>query len=87
MSLALSSLSYDPPAPPSVERRPASPDVAASNTQNAQISVDAEAGPDPYAQIDSLLASLRDLTLGGASLKSASTTAQANSAYAAIARD
>jgi len=96
LSLALSSLSYNLAAVPSVERRPASPDVAASETraQVASRATDVDAsetdtgtGQDPYAQIDALLASLRDLTLGGAKLDTASTTSQANAAYAAYARD
>ncbi|WP_166141353.1 hypothetical protein [Methylosinus sp. RM1] len=86
VSLALSSISsYSLPTVPSVERRPSTPDVAAVDAQRAQNSsrADAEAGSDPYAQIDALLASLRDLTLGGAKLDSASTTSRANAAYAA----
>ncbi|MBG0809444.1 hypothetical protein IY145_08635 [Methylosinus sp. H3A] len=96
MSLALSSLFYSLPAVPSVERRPTAPEVAASNAQNTQVSprasdvdaseTDTGKGQDPYAQIDALLSSLRDLTLGGAKLDSASTTSQANAAYAAYAR-
>ena len=95
LSLALSSISYNVPAVSSVERRPTSPEVAASNTQNTQAApraadvdaseTDTGTGQDPYAQIDALLASLRDLTLGGAKLDSASTTSQANAAYAAYA--
>lgn len=89
VSLALSSISSyslpTVPTVPSVERRPSTPDVAAVDAQRAQNSsrADAEAGSDPYAQIDALLASLRDLTLGGAKLDSASTTSRANAAYAA----
>ncbi|WP_428990041.1 hypothetical protein [Methylocapsa aurea] len=106
LSLALSSLSYNLPTVPSVERRPTSPEVAASSTQTApraanidasktdtgngrktSAETDVSAQKDPYAQIDALLASLRDLTLGGAKLDSASTTSQANAAYSAYARD
>ena len=97
VSLALCSLPHDLPIVPSVERRPSSPDVAAIDAQRAQVfppdsdirssnmDNDAGASADPYAQIDSLLAGLRDLTLGGAALRSASTPAQANAAYAAYA--
>jgi hypothetical protein len=87
LSLALSANS--PPIAPasgveSFLQRPA--DVSASQTQSAppaatDSATDSRSSTDPYAQIDALLAGLRDLTLGGASLKSASTAAQANAAY------
>ncbi|TDX66877.1 hypothetical protein EDE12_101415 [Methylosinus sp. sav-2] len=95
MSLTLSDLSlYGRPAyGASYQPAAAAPASETQRAQSAQSastpaggdSADADGAHDPYAQIDSLLASLRDLTLGGAKLDSASTTSQANAAYAAYA--
>lgn len=95
MSLTLSDLSlysrsaygasYQPPtAAPASETQRAQSAQSASTPAGGD-SAEADGGHDPYAQIDSLLAGLRALTVGGAKLDSGSTTSQANAAYAAHA--